>query len=138
MGNNIKSDVQYRILADYENNSFQLLANGWNGQHYVFGPVFHFDIINNKIWMQCNNTEDCLRFRSALCTDTHRICGSINPHGISINLCTCNEILHFGLFFTYSIISGNIVSILLHSGCRKSIHFSETTSAKLSAHSKSD
>jgi XisI protein len=57
MGSNINSDVQYRILADYNNNSFQLLANGWNGKHYVLGPLFHFDIINNKIWMQCNNTE---------------------------------------------------------------------------------
>ena len=57
MGSNINSDVQYKILADYENNSFQLLATGWNGKLYVFGPLFHFDIINDKIWMQCNNTE---------------------------------------------------------------------------------
>lgn len=49
--------VQRRILIDRQNNSFQLLDTGWNGKHYIFGPIFHFDIIDGKIWMQCNNTE---------------------------------------------------------------------------------
>ncbi len=52
-GNSIKRT----ILADRENNSFQLLSSGWNGNRYIFGPLFHFDIIDGKIWMQCNNTE---------------------------------------------------------------------------------
>jgi hypothetical protein len=56
-GNRPDAKVKRRILADRENNSFQLLAIGWNGNHYIFGPVFHFDIIDGKIWMQCNNTE---------------------------------------------------------------------------------
>jgi hypothetical protein len=51
------SDVKYRIIGDRENNSFQLLSIGWRGNHYMFGPIFHFDIIDGKIWMQCNNTE---------------------------------------------------------------------------------
>ena len=51
------SDVKHRILADRENNSFQLLTIGWRNHDYKFGPIFHFDIINEKIWMQCNNTE---------------------------------------------------------------------------------
>ena len=56
-GNTANSDVKYRILADRENNSFQLLTVGWNNHDYMFGPIFHFDIIDGKIWMQCNNTE---------------------------------------------------------------------------------
>lgn len=52
-----QSDVKYRIIADRENNSFQLLTVGWNNDDYMFGPIFHFDIIDGKIWMQCNNTE---------------------------------------------------------------------------------
>ncbi|HMQ46936.1 MAG TPA: XisI protein [Saprospiraceae bacterium] len=55
--NNKNSPINRRIIADLENNSFQLLAVGWNGSHYIFSPIFHFDIINDKIWMQCNNTE---------------------------------------------------------------------------------
>ncbi len=49
--------VKRRILVDRENNSFQLLSTGWNGNHYIFSPMFHFDIIEGKVWMQCNNTE---------------------------------------------------------------------------------
>lgn len=50
-------DVKTRIIIDRENNSFQLLSAGWHGKRYIFGPVFHFDIIDGKVWMQCNNTE---------------------------------------------------------------------------------
>jgi len=49
--------VKRRVLIDRENNSFQLLSAGWRDGHYVFGPIFHFDIIDGKVWMQCNNTE---------------------------------------------------------------------------------
>jgi hypothetical protein len=51
------ADRKRRILIDRENNSFQLLSIGWNDDLYTFGPIFHFDIIDGKIWMQCNNTE---------------------------------------------------------------------------------
>ena len=50
-------DVKRRVLIDRDNNSFQLLSTGWRGEHYLFGPIFHFDLINGKIWIQCNNTE---------------------------------------------------------------------------------
>ncbi|AQG79097.1 XisI protein [Spirosoma montaniterrae] len=50
-------EVQRRVLIDRENNSFQLLSSGWRGNHYLFGPIFHFDLIDGKIWIQCNNTE---------------------------------------------------------------------------------
>lgn len=56
-GNSHNPQIERRILIDKEHNSFQLLAVGWSGKHYVFGPIFHFDIINEKIWIQCNNTE---------------------------------------------------------------------------------
>ncbi len=53
----IGSDVEYSILSDNKKLNFQLLATGWRGTHFIFGPVFHFEIKNNKIWLQCNNTE---------------------------------------------------------------------------------
>lgn len=56
-GNRPDDKIQRRILIDRENNSFQLLSIGWNGSHYIFAPMFHFDIIHGKVWMQCNNTE---------------------------------------------------------------------------------
>lgn len=56
-GNLPNQPTQRRILIDKINNSFQLLAIGWRKEHYIFGPVFHFDILDGRIWMQCNNTE---------------------------------------------------------------------------------
>ncbi len=53
----IDSTIEYSILSDKENLNFQLLSSGWHGKHFVFGPLFHFEIKNEKIWMQCNNTE---------------------------------------------------------------------------------
>lgn len=56
-GNQPETHTQRRILADFENNAFQLLSIGWRNSHFIFGPIFHFDILDGKIWMQCNNTE---------------------------------------------------------------------------------
>ncbi len=50
-------DVETKVIADRENNSFQLLRIGWQGNQYIFAIVFHFDIKNGKIWFQINNTE---------------------------------------------------------------------------------
>jgi hypothetical protein len=46
-----------QILVDKEHNKFQVLYYGWQKEKYVFFPAFHFDIIDGKIWLQCNNTE---------------------------------------------------------------------------------
>lgn len=53
----LKQGVNRRLLIDRENNSFQLISIGWRDERHVFGVVFHFDIINEKIWIQCNGTE---------------------------------------------------------------------------------
>ncbi|MBK6929461.1 MAG: XisI protein [Saprospirales bacterium] len=50
-------DVETRVIADYDSNSFQALYIGWDGKKFEFSPILHFDIRNNKIWLQCNNTE---------------------------------------------------------------------------------
>lgn len=51
--------VKPQVFSDKEHNHFQLLKIGWDTKQYqfVFGILFHFDIIDNKIWLQLNNTE---------------------------------------------------------------------------------
>jgi hypothetical protein len=51
--------VKPQVFIDKENNHFQLLKIGWDTekQHFVFSVLFHFDIIDDKIWLQLNNTE---------------------------------------------------------------------------------
>ena len=79
--------VKRTILADRENNSFQLLSAGWNGSRYVFGPLFHFDIIDGKIWMQCNNTEwEVVDYLMAQGVDRHDIVlGFIPPQARNLS-----------------------------------------------------
>lgn len=50
-------DVESKVIADRENNHFQLLRIGFQEGQYIFTVVFHFDIIDGKIWFQRNITE---------------------------------------------------------------------------------
>jgi len=50
-------DVKSLVIADRDNNHFQLLRTGWQGSQYIFTVVFHFDIVDGKIWFQRNITE---------------------------------------------------------------------------------
>ena len=50
-------EVKNKVIADWQNNSFQLLRIGWQNGRHVFSVVFHFDIINGKVWFQRNITE---------------------------------------------------------------------------------
>lgn len=47
-------DIQMRILIDTENDHYQALYAGWRNDRQIFSVVFHFDIIDGKIWVQCN------------------------------------------------------------------------------------
>ena len=50
-------DIENKVIADKERNSFQLLRIGWQENRYVFSVVFHFDIKDEKVWFQRNITE---------------------------------------------------------------------------------
>jgi XisI protein len=52
--------VKSQLIFDNENDHYQLAYVGWDGDKRVFGPVMHFDIINGKIWIQYNGTEDLI------------------------------------------------------------------------------
>ena len=49
--------LEAKMLIDKEHNRFQVLYYGWQRGKYSFSTAFHFDIIDGKIWLQCNNTE---------------------------------------------------------------------------------
>ncbi len=50
-------NIESRVIADKENRHYQLLDWGWQDGKYFFTVVFHFDIINGKVWFQRNITE---------------------------------------------------------------------------------
>ena len=50
-------DAVNEIIADKENDRYQLITMGWQGHKRVHACTLHFDIINNKIWIQNDQTE---------------------------------------------------------------------------------
>jgi hypothetical protein len=51
------SDVETDIICDTENDHYQLTYIGWQEQKRIFNVILHFDIKNDKIWIQHNGTE---------------------------------------------------------------------------------
>ena len=48
------TDVETQLLFDNQNDHYQVLRVGWRNRTQVFLVIFHFDIKNEKIWLQQN------------------------------------------------------------------------------------
>ncbi len=55
--NQQEKDDRIKIVADTQNHHYQLLIAGWKADKYRFKVLFHLDIIDDKIWLQQNDTE---------------------------------------------------------------------------------
>ena len=75
-------EVKYQTLIDKEQNHYVLLSMGFHKQRFIYNTVFHFDIINGKIWLQQNNTDvliaDELEERGVLKSDI--VLGFVPPN----------------------------------------------------------
>ncbi len=49
--------VTRQVIADTERDHYQLVTIGWDKGRFIHHVLFHFDIINEKIWIQQNWTE---------------------------------------------------------------------------------
>jgi XisI protein len=54
---NTTQQIEIQVIADRDRNHFQLLEIGWHDHAFMCDAVFHFDIKNEKIWIQKNETE---------------------------------------------------------------------------------
>lgn len=52
------SEHPLRVLFDDEHQSYLLLDVGWYGDEYIHHTPIHLDIIDGKIWVQYDDTED--------------------------------------------------------------------------------
>ncbi len=50
--------LEAKIVFDDENNSYLLLFSGWKAGQRVHSLLIHIEIINDKIWIQEDNTEE--------------------------------------------------------------------------------
>lgn len=50
-------NVKSELIIDKENHHYQLLSIGWHNHRFIYTIAFHVDIIDNKVWIQQNNTD---------------------------------------------------------------------------------
>jgi XisI protein len=51
-------EVEVETIIDSVQGHYQLMNVGWHGQRRVHGCVMHIDVIDGKIWIQHDGTED--------------------------------------------------------------------------------
>ncbi|PSB00347.1 XisI protein [Merismopedia glauca] len=49
---------QSQVLFDDERGQYIILDIGWNGDRYLHATPIHLSLIGNKIWIQCDDTEE--------------------------------------------------------------------------------
>jgi hypothetical protein len=47
-----------RQIFDRETDRYLILSEGWSGQYHLHSCLIHIEIINDKVWIQLDNTED--------------------------------------------------------------------------------
>jgi XisI protein len=51
-------ETQLELVVDEHNDHYLLIEIGWQGQRRMYGTLIHLDIIDHKIWIQQDGTED--------------------------------------------------------------------------------
>jgi hypothetical protein len=54
---NLEAGIEDRLLFDERNDSYAIIAEGWDGEERVHHVVAHLEIINGKVWIQVDNTD---------------------------------------------------------------------------------
>jgi hypothetical protein len=50
--------VQIELVFDRQHDRYLLIEAGWQNGYRIYGTVLHFDIIDQKIWIQHDGTEE--------------------------------------------------------------------------------
>ncbi|NEQ71111.1 MAG: XisI protein [Symploca sp. SIO2D2] len=51
-------DIQLDLVIDRERDRYLLVEVGWENGYRIYGTVLHIDIIDNKLWIQHDGTEE--------------------------------------------------------------------------------
>ena len=50
--------VQVELVFDRERNRYLLVETGWQNGYRIYGTLIHIDLIDNKLWIQHDGTEE--------------------------------------------------------------------------------
>lgn len=53
----LNKTIERQFVCDTENDHYQIVNMGWDGNRRIYGCTIHIDIKNGKIWIQHNMTE---------------------------------------------------------------------------------
>ena len=51
-------ETQSQLVIDETQNHYLLIEIGWDNSRRIYGTLIHIDIINQKIWIQQDGTEE--------------------------------------------------------------------------------
>ncbi len=51
-------NVEVELVFDRERNRYLLVEAGWEDGYRIYGTLLHIDMIDNKLWIQHDGTED--------------------------------------------------------------------------------
>lgn len=57
MFNQQRDGLEAKVIINRAGGHYQLLNLGWRKDDYHFYVIFHFEVKNNKIWLQENRTD---------------------------------------------------------------------------------
>lgn len=55
--NQSNETLKHYVIKDKENHHYQLITMGFEDGVFIHSCIFHFDIINKKVWLQVNETD---------------------------------------------------------------------------------
>lgn len=50
--------ILVELVFDRESDRYLLVETGWQNGYRIYGTLLHIDIINNKLWIQHDGTEE--------------------------------------------------------------------------------
>jgi hypothetical protein len=56
LGSDLESEIQ--LVIDETREHYLLIETGWHHNQRIYGTLIHLNIINNKIWIQQDGTEE--------------------------------------------------------------------------------
>jgi hypothetical protein len=70
----VYGDVETTVSFDDEHANYALLQSGWDGDDYLHGAIVHIRLIDGKIWIQYDGTEESVATK-LLEAKTHIVLG---------------------------------------------------------------
>ncbi|MCW1970981.1 MAG: element excision factor XisI family protein [Anaerolineae bacterium] len=56
------SQFKHELMIDQSGNRYLVIVSGWRQYQYIHHVVIHIDIIGDKLWIQCDRTEDAIAY----------------------------------------------------------------------------